>query len=352
MARGLCDKHYWRYYWRGSVELTMPERKLAAEERFWSKADKSAGPQGCWLWTAGKTTAGYGVFSAEGTRWYVHRYAYMLSGRPLSEYLQIDHVRARGCRSRAYVNPAHLEAVTLAENVRRAPAGRRAENGAKSRAFWAASTEIRFWAKVDQSGGPLACWPWQAFIDVSGSGRAWWQGRTHMARKVSWLLSGKVIPEGYTVSQKCDRMDCVNPAHLETILIETDQARRTAIARAAKNAGTGPARARGEGSGAAKLTEKIVAESRRRFMAGETQTVLSAEFGVTTGAMSNAIRGKTWAGPVLGVLPVPGNLKPSQGTDAFRQKMSRKGRQGAAARWHPGSSQDEGGTGAGRIGAT
>ena len=87
-------------------------------------------------------------------------------------------------------------------------------------------------------------------------------------------------------------------------------------------------------------------------MAGETQTVLSTEFDVTIGAMSNAIRGKTWAGLVLGVPPVPGNLKPSQGTDAFRQQMARMGRQGADARWHPGSSQDEEGTGAGRIGAT
>lgn len=336
-ARGLCDTHYLRRY-RGST--AEPQRAMSPEARFWFKVDKSAGPQGCWLWTAGHSGQGYGQFSVGGQKWLAHRYAYMLCVGPLSEYLQIDHVRARGCRSRLCVNPAHLEAVTLAENVRRAQVGHRAENGIKLKAFWAETAVPRFWAKADQSGGPLACWPWLGFIDSSGSGKAWWQRTTHMAREVAWLLSGETIPEGHTVSQGCARNDCINPAHLKTAPVEVEHARRTAVARAARGssgAGTGrPGLRRRAGS---KLTEEVVAECRRRYTAGETQDSLAAEFGVTTGAMHNAVRGVTWAGPVFGVLPVPRNLKPSQATDAFRERMARAGRQGAAARWHPGSSR-------------
>jgi hypothetical protein len=51
---------------------------------------------------------------------------------------------------------------------------------------------------------------------------------------------------------------------------------------------------RGERCAAAKLTAEIVGECRRRYAAGETQTALAAEFGVDQAAMSRAIRGLTW----------------------------------------------------------
>lgn len=44
----------------------------------------------------------------------------------------------------------------------------------------------------------------------------------------------------------------------------------------------------------AKLTPAIAAECRRRNAAGETQVTLAREFGVTQGAISSVIRGKTW----------------------------------------------------------
>lgn len=36
-----------------------------AEPRFWLKVDRR-GPEECWLWTAGKTSKGYGVFYVSG----------------------------------------------------------------------------------------------------------------------------------------------------------------------------------------------------------------------------------------------------------------------------------------------
>jgi NUMOD4 motif len=88
---------------------------------------------------------------------------------------------------------------------------------------------------------------------------------------------------------------------------------------------------RGERSANAKLTEAIVAECRRRYAAGETQSALAREFGVSSGAMSMAIRGKRWA--YAASQPVISG-KPSQQTAEFRAQMSEKGRRGADARWN------------------
>lgn len=69
----------------------------------------------CWLWT-GATTVGYGRFRGSG----VHRMAYEELVGPIPDGLVMDHL----CRVRHCVNPAHLEPVTLAENVRRGLSGR------------------------------------------------------------------------------------------------------------------------------------------------------------------------------------------------------------------------------------
>lgn len=86
------------------------------EERFWSRVRKT---DGCWLWTGTFGSAGYGMLSRGGGRGArsvgAHRAAYELMVGPIPAGLQIDHL----CRVRACVNPAHLELVTVRENVLR-----------------------------------------------------------------------------------------------------------------------------------------------------------------------------------------------------------------------------------------
>lgn len=91
----------------------------------------------------------------------------------------------------------------------------------------------------------------------------------------------------------------------------------------------------GERSARAALTEVIVKECRRRYAAGETQTALCREFGVSSGAMNRAIRGGTWA-HVTGAIEFPedgSDGRARQLTEQEREQRRVNGRKGAAVRW-------------------
>lgn len=85
---------------------------------FWSHVEKT---DTCWNWTGGKNSNGYGQFYAMSLRFSAHRFAYEICVGPIPPGLTIDHL----CRNHGCVNPAHIEPVTIKENVRRGFVARR-----------------------------------------------------------------------------------------------------------------------------------------------------------------------------------------------------------------------------------
>ncbi len=96
-------------------------RRLTAGD-FWDHVNQDGLPPptrpelgACWLWKGpqmgGQAGNRYGAFGND----YAHRYVYELSVGPIPEDYEVDHL----CRVRLCVRPAHLEAVTSAENMYR-----------------------------------------------------------------------------------------------------------------------------------------------------------------------------------------------------------------------------------------
>jgi hypothetical protein len=85
-----------------------------------------------------------------------------------------------------------------------------------------------FWAKVDQSGGPDACWPFcgarnqlehvtaSGVTFKGGHGRFRVADQVMVASRVAYELEKGPIPPGEKVLHSCDNPPCCNPGHLTT----------------------------------------------------------------------------------------------------------------------------------------
>lgn len=76
------------------------------------RAKYAVAPSGCWEWTGAVNEDGYGLFRAPKEQ-RAHRYSYKHHVGPIPSGTEIDHA----CHNRRCVNPAHLRAVSHAENV-------------------------------------------------------------------------------------------------------------------------------------------------------------------------------------------------------------------------------------------
>jgi hypothetical protein len=118
-----CHRVFTRGIWRPTLKYTFcsrtchsAHRRGLLEERFWASFEKT---DGCWEWQGRKDGKGYGLltgtYQGRKLNWLAHRLSWLLHGGSLPPSMTIDHL----CRVHGCVNPAHLEVVTIGENVRR-----------------------------------------------------------------------------------------------------------------------------------------------------------------------------------------------------------------------------------------
>lgn len=115
-----CHAHYRRHQKYGDpLALAQPSSRhhdLTLAERFWAKVDRSAGPDGCWPWLAGRNHQGYGRFRIGGRgspTAHAHRVAWEVANGAIPAGLLACHQ----CDNPPCCNPSHLFLGTTPDNV-------------------------------------------------------------------------------------------------------------------------------------------------------------------------------------------------------------------------------------------
>jgi hypothetical protein len=151
------------------------------------------------------------------------------------------------------------------------------------------SVEERFWAKVDKSAGPEACWPWTAARAQDNYGHFSLRGKIRTAQSVALELTQGARPQGYEGMHSCDNPPCCNPAHLSWGTKLQNQQQKAERGRSY--------RAQGEAHHMVKLTNAQVRELRARYIPRHPvhgASAIARELGMSQYAISQAVTGRGW----------------------------------------------------------
>ena len=186
----------------------MPKDRLSVQERFWSHVNKTSS---CWLWTGAINQTGHGKFNFNGITMGAHRAAWILTYGAILPGIHVCHI----CQTPACVRPTHLRLGSVSDNARD---GNRRPYRYLRLQDWRKPTlspQERFWAKVDKSGGPEACWPWTGAQDKTGYGYFGESAKSHwLAHRYAYTLAYGSIAKDLFICHRCDNRPCCNPLHL------------------------------------------------------------------------------------------------------------------------------------------
>ncbi len=212
-----------------------PAPRIWDEEAFWSGVERGRSER-CWPWRGPRDGDGYGRFADRLGGHAAHRVAYALR----HGYLSFGILR-HTCGNRACCNPRHLVEADEAP--------------------W----EPRFWKKVDERPG--GCWEWTGARNAAGYGVLFVEGRVRYAHRLAFeRYSGRRLRDPFApLHHTCGNRRCVNPHHLEPW---------------------------GQ-SNVGKLGEEDV-EAIRERAAGEPQSRLAAEYGISRSMVSRIVNRTRW----------------------------------------------------------
>ena len=131
------------------------------------------------------------------------------------------------------------------------------------------------------------CWGWTGGLVKDGYASFSWDGKRHLAHRLSYEVHKGPIPKGKCVCHTCDNPWCCKPDHL---WVGTEQENQDDMYRKGRD----PLRF-GENNPGAVLNEDKVREIKRLLAEGRhKQTEIGAMFRVSKGAIWDIKHGKNW----------------------------------------------------------
>lgn len=151
--------------------------------------------------------------------------------------------------------------------------------------------ELEAWSEPEPNTG---CLIWMRAWSSKDYGSIYVRGRVEKAHRIAYVVAHGYIPRSRQVLHKCDTPPCINERHLFLGTNDDNVRDRCTKGRSSHQGSPCPFPA-GEGHPKAKLTWPLVREIRARYASGDgTQRSLAAEYGVTNGAISALLIGRSW----------------------------------------------------------